>query len=64
MSETNRPKPNVVEFGLEGDNVIVVRPSGTEPKIKVYFMIKGKDRAEAEAMEKAFRAEMTKLMGF
>ena len=64
VSVINLPKSNVVEFGLEGDNVIVVRPSGTEPKIKVYFMIKGKDRAEAAAMEKEFRAEMTKLMGF
>lgn len=58
------PRSNVVEYGLEGDNVIVVRPSGTEPKIKVYFMVKGQSRAEAEALEAQLKVQMTRLMGF
>ena len=58
------PRSNVVEYGLEGDNVIVVRPSGTEPKIKVYFMVKGPSRAYAEAREAQLRVQMTRRMGF
>lgn len=58
------PRSNVVEYGLEGGNVIVVRPSGTEPKIKVYFMVKGRSRTEAEALESQLRARMTQRMGF
>ena len=58
------PKSNVVEYGLEGNNVIVVRPSGTEPKIKVYFMVQGQNRAEAQALEEQFKAQMTRIMGF
>lgn len=58
------PKSNVVEYGLQGNNVIVVRPSGTEPKIKVYFMVQGQNRAEAQALEEQFKAQMTRIMGF
>ena len=58
------PKSNVVEYGLEGNNVIVVRPSGTEPKIKVYFMVQGQSRAEAQKLEGQFKAQMTQIMGF
>ena len=47
--ETGLPKANVLIYGLEDGSTTIVRPSGTEPKIKTYFTTKGKDLAEAEA---------------
>ncbi len=38
------PKSNVLEFNLEGDTTVVVRPSGTEPKLKLYYLVKGESR--------------------
>ena len=46
---TGLPTANVLTYTLEGGETIVVRPSGTEPKIKTYFTTKGKDLKEAEA---------------
>jgi phosphoglucomutase len=50
-AETGLPSSNVLIYGLENGCTVVVRPSGTEPKIKTYFTTKGKDLAEAQAMK-------------
>lgn len=42
------PKSNVIQFVLEDGTYITARPSGTEPKIKYYFCVIGKDNEEAE----------------
>ena len=42
---------NVLRYELADGTTILVRPSGTEPKIKTYFTTKGKDLAEAEAQK-------------
>jgi phosphoglucomutase len=42
------PTSNVLKYILEDGSWIAVRPSGTEPKIKIYYSIKGADKAEAE----------------
>ncbi len=49
--ETGLPAANVLIYALEGGATVVVRPSGTEPKIKTYFTTLGKDLAEAEAQK-------------
>ena len=41
------PKSNVLSFFLENDNAIIVRASGTEPKIKIYFTGVGKNEKDA-----------------
>lgn len=40
---------NVMYYELEGGTTFIIRPSGTEPKVKVYIMAKGANKAEAEA---------------
>ena len=45
------PNANILIYLLEGGHQVIVRPSGTEPKIKVYYSIKGKDLAEATAVK-------------
>jgi len=41
----------VLIYKLEGGAEVIVRPSGTEPKIKTYFTTLGKDLAEAQAQK-------------
>ena len=55
---TGLPKANVLIFTLEGGATVVVRPSGTEPKIKTYFTTLGKDLTEAQAQKDKLAASM------
>lgn len=45
LKETGLPKSNVVKYVLEDGTELIIRPSGTEPKIKVYFFESGSDTA-------------------
>ena len=57
--ETGLPAANVLVYKLENNETVIVRPSGTEPKIKIYYTTLGKDLAEAQA-EKDKLAEALK----
>ena len=59
--ETGLPAANVLIYGLEGGATVVVRPSGTEPKIKTYFTTLGKDLAEAEAQKEVLAKALKPL---
>ena len=50
-AETGLPASNVLLYKLEGGATVIVRPSGTEPKIKAYYTTLGKDLGEAEAQK-------------
>ena len=60
--ETGLPAANVLIFALEGGATVVVRPSGTEPKVKAYYTTKGKDLAEAQARKDALAQAMKPLL--
>ena len=49
--ETGLPAANVLTYKLEGGAEVIVRPSGTEPKIKTYFTTLGKTLEEAQAQK-------------
>ena len=57
------PTSNVISFALEGDNEVIIRPSGTEPKIKTYITAVGKNFDEAESIKDSLVEASKKLLG-
>ena len=60
--ETGLPAANVLIYTLENGATVVIRPSGTEPKIKTYFTTLGKDLAEAQAQKDALAAAIEPIL--
>ena len=60
--ETGLPAANVLIYALEGGATVIVRPSGTEPKIKTYFTTLGKDLAEAQAQKDTLAAALKPIL--
>lgn len=59
----NLPCSNVLSYNLPGGSAVIVRPSGTEPKIKVYITAVARGREQAEELACAMGADMKELMG-
>ncbi len=61
--ETGLPKSNVLSYRMESGDTVIVRPSGTEPKIKIYITAKGTSRKEAEEKIAVISDCVKKLLG-
>ncbi len=56
------PKSNVITLYLDGGASLVIRPSGTEPKIKIYYTTIGKTNEEAAALQAKYSEAFTKII--
>ena len=56
VSSTNLPSSNVISFKMENNDVIIARPSGTEPKIKFYYLLTGKSKEEMTANLESYKS--------
>lgn len=63
QTEIKLPKSNVLEYRMENGSKLIVRPSGTEPKIKVYLSGKGRTEAESRSIIEVLRKATPALLG-
>ena len=57
------PKSNVLSYSLEDNSKVIVRPSGTEPKIKIYITACGDTRKESEEKTSLMSEDAKKILG-
>ncbi|MCI8364416.1 MAG: phospho-sugar mutase [Eubacterium sp.] len=55
------PRSNVLEFNMENDVNVLVRPSGTEPKIKMYYLVKGDSEEAGDRITASLEAYFTEV---
>ena len=56
VSSTNLPSSNVISFKMENGDVVIARPSGTEPKIKFYYLLTGTSKDEMNDNLESYKA--------
>ena len=56
------PKSDVLEYVLEDGSSIIVRPSGTEPKLKIYLSAKGGSRQESDEIIELLKAKLNEVI--
>lgn len=59
---TGLPKANMLSYLLENGTTVLIRPSGTEPKIKVYILTQAKDEKSADEVIEAVKADAENLI--
>ncbi len=62
-SAVTLPKSNVIVLQTENKDKIIVRPAGTEPKIKIYTMVQGATEADAAAQTEKYEKDITAVLG-
>ncbi|MBQ8589497.1 MAG: phospho-sugar mutase [Firmicutes bacterium] len=60
--DTGLPKSTVLEYNMEDGSTVIVRPSGTEPKLKIYLSARGTSVADSERIIAAMKEEMGALV--
>ena len=60
--DTGLPTSNVLYFALDNDSWCCARPSGTEPKIKFYMGVKGKDLDDAAKLQDELTAAVKEIV--
>ena len=63
VTPTGLPCSNVLSFRLENGDMIVARPSGTEPKVKFYYLLTGENEAQTKEKVAAYEAFFNRLAG-
>ena len=63
IGETGLPESNVLFYDLEGGCSLIIRPSGTEPKIKLYVMTRGQSEKEAQELYDLVKAAGMEKLG-
>lgn len=63
-TEIKLPKSDVLAFNLEEGASVIIRPSGTEPKIKAYYTTIGATQADAAKSQDVIKADFKKILGF
>ncbi len=61
ISSTGQPSSDVLYYTLENEDKIIVRPSGTEPKIKIYVLAHGDDKASLDARLALYEKDARKM---
>lgn len=62
-TEITLPKSNVLEYRLDNGSKLIVRPSGTEPKIKIYLSGKGATKEQSDEIIEKMKADTPRILG-
>ncbi|MBQ9103529.1 MAG: phospho-sugar mutase [Clostridia bacterium] len=62
VSELDSPKTNAVYYEIDGGSFVCVRPSGTEPKLKIYYSLKSQNEAKAQMLFRKVKKGFEELL--